>query len=50
MDILYSAKAAEQLKSIARGDKKDYYSALKVKKENKKWIKHEFLKKKLGLK
>ncbi|MBI5787636.1 MAG: hypothetical protein HZA78_02110 [Candidatus Schekmanbacteria bacterium] len=30
-------------------DKADYYSALKVKRGNKKWVTHENLKKELGL-
>ena len=33
----------------AEEDREDYYSALKVKIENKKWIKHEDIKKELGL-
>lgn len=39
----------KRLKEIEQ-DKKDYYSAIKVKKENKKWIKHDDLKRELGLK
>lgn len=37
-----------RLKEIEQ-DKADYYSALKVKRTNKKWIKHHDLKKELGL-
>ena len=33
----------------AEQDKSDYYSALRVKMKNKKWIKHDVLKKELGL-
>jgi hypothetical protein len=31
------------------GDREDYESAIKVRKNNKKWMKHEDLKKELGL-
>jgi hypothetical protein len=37
-----------RLKEIEQ-DKKDYYSALKVKMENKRWKSHSELKKELGL-
>ena len=47
--IILDYKEYKRLKEIEE-DKKDYYSVLKVKKENKKWIKHEDLKKELGLK
>lgn len=33
----------------AEQDKSDYYSALRIKMKNKKWIKHDVLKKELGL-
>jgi len=36
------------LKELAE-DREDYESAVKVKKSNKKWMKHEDLKKELGL-
>ena len=47
--VILDYKEYKRLKEIAE-DKKDYYSALKVKEENKNWIKHEDLKKELGLK
>jgi hypothetical protein len=47
--VILDYKEYKRLKEIEE-DKKDYYSALKIKNENKKWIKHEDLKKELGLK
>ncbi len=47
--VILDYKEYKRLKEIEE-DKKDYYSALKVKEENKKWIKHENLKKELGIK
>lgn len=38
----------KRLKEIEQ-DKKDYYSALDVKRKNKKWASHKDLKKELGL-
>jgi Ethanolamine utilization protein EutJ (predicted chaperonin) len=37
-----------RLKEIEQ-DKIDYYSALEVKRKNKKWVSHQDLKKELGL-
>ncbi|MBN2080346.1 MAG: hypothetical protein JW838_15350 [Spirochaetes bacterium] len=47
--VILDYKEYKRLKEIEQ-DKKDYYSALKIKSENKKWTKHEDLKKELGLK
>lgn len=47
--VILDYKEYKRLKEIEE-DKKDYYSALKIKNNNKKWIKHEDLKKELGLK
>ncbi len=47
--VILDYKEYKRLKEIEE-DRKDYYSALKIKRENKKWIAHEDLKKELGLK
>lgn len=39
----------KRLKDVEE-DKKDYLNAVKNKKQNKKWVKHEDLKKNLGVK
>ena len=47
--VILDYKEYKRLKEIEE-DKKDYYSALKIKRDNKKWINHSDLKKELGLK
>ncbi len=37
-----------ELKAMAE-DRKDYYSAIEIKRKNKKWISHENLKKEFGM-
>ncbi|MDI6784907.1 MAG: hypothetical protein QME64_12555 [bacterium] len=46
--VILDYKEYLRLKELAQ-DKSDYYSALKVKIKNKRWIKHTDLKKELGL-
>lgn len=46
--VILDYKEYLKLKEIEE-DKKDYYTALETKRKNKKWVKHEDLKKKLCL-
>lgn len=46
--VIMDYKEYLRLKEIEQ-DKSDYYSALKVKSKNKKWISHRDIKKELGL-
>jgi hypothetical protein len=46
--VIMDYKEYLRLKEIAE-DKADYYSAMEVKRKNKKWKRHEDLKKELGL-
>ncbi len=46
--VILDYKEYVKLKEIAE-DKFDYYSALQIKISNKKWTKHDNLKKELGL-
>lgn len=46
--VILDYKEYLKLKEIEE-DKKDYYAALETKRRNKKWVKHEDLKKKIGL-
>lgn len=46
--VIMDYKEYLQLKEIEE-DRKDYYSALKTKRETKKWVSHHDLKKKLGM-
>jgi len=63
MEIFYSQKAEKQLKKILKSDREpilhninaaeedrdDYFTALETKLTNKIWIKHEDIKKELGI-
>lgn len=46
--VILDYKEYLKLKEIEE-DRKDYYTALETKRKNKKWVKHEDLKKKLCL-
>lgn len=46
--VILDYKEYLRLKDIEQ-DKFDYYSALEVKKKNKKWVSHKDLKKEFGL-
>lgn len=46
--VIMDYKEYLRLKEIEQ-DKADYYSALKIKRINKEWVKHNDLKKELGI-
>ncbi len=47
--VILDYKEYMELKAMAE-DKSDYYSAIETKRNNKKWVSHEELKKEFGVK